>query len=74
MWKEIKMKTMGDYHDLYLKSVVLLLADVFKEFRKVRMENYELDLTWFSTSPGLDWDALLKFSKIVLELLSASVF
>ena len=61
---------MGEYHDLYLKSDVLLLADVFEEFRHVCMENYSLDPAWYYTSPGLSWDALLKDSKIILELLS----
>ena len=39
VWKEFKMKTMGDYHDLYLKTDVLLLADVFEEFRSICLEN-----------------------------------
>ena len=46
------MKTMGDYHDLYLKSDVLLLADVFEEFRRVCLENYDLDPAWYFTAPG----------------------
>ena len=61
---------MGEYHDIYLKSDVLLLADVFEEFRNVCMEHYSLDPAWYYTSPGLSWDALLKHSKIKLELLS----
>ena len=61
---------MGEYHDLYLKSDFLLLADVFEEFRNVCMENYSLDPAWYYTSLGLSWDALLKHSKIILELLS----
>ena len=40
VWKEFKMKTMGDYHDLYLKTDVLLLADVFEEFRSICLEKY----------------------------------
>ena len=64
VWKEFGIKNMGEYHDLYLKSDVLLLADVFEEFRNVCMENYSLD------PPGLSWDALLKHSKINLELLT----
>ena len=70
VWKEFEVKNMGEYHDLYLKSDVLLLADVFEEFRNVCMENYSLDPAWYYTSPGLSWDALLKHSKIFLELLS----
>ena len=70
IWKEFEIKNMGEYHDLYLKTDVLLLADVFEEFRKICMENYSLDPAWYYTSPGLSWDALLKYSKVQLELLS----
>ena len=64
------MKNLGEYHDLYLKSDVLLLTDVFEEFRNVCLENYSLYPAWYYTSPGLSWDALLKHSKIKLELLT----
>ena len=70
IWKEFEVKNLGEYHDLYLKSDVLLLADVFEEFRNVCLENYSLDPTWYYPSPGLSWDALLKHSKIKLELLT----
>ena len=70
IWKEFGMKNLGEYHDLYLKSDVLLLTDVFEEFRNVCLENYSLDPAWYYTSPGLSWDALLKHSKIKLELLT----
>ena len=70
IWKEFDMKTFGDYHDLYLNTDVLLLSDVFNEFREICLKNYELDPLWYYTAPGLSWDALLKHSKIKLELLS----
>ena len=70
IWKEFGVKNLGEYHDLYLKSDVLLLADVFEEFRNVCMENYSLDPAWYYTSPGLSWDALLKVSGVRLELLT----
>ena len=70
IWKEFGVKNLGEYHDLYLKSDVLLLTDVFEEFRNVCLENYSLDPAWYYTSPGLSWDALLKQSKIKLELLT----
>ena len=60
---------MGKYHDLYLKSDVLLIADVFEEFRILCLENYELDPVWYFTAPGLSWDAALKKTKVWLELL-----
>ena len=70
IWKEFGIKDLGEYHDLYLKSDVLLLADVFEEFRNVCMENYSLDPAWYYTSPGLSWNALLKVSGAKLELLT----
>ena len=70
IWKEFKIQNLGEYHDLYLKSDVLLLADVFEEFRNICLENYALDPAWYYTSPGLSWDALLKHSKVKLELLT----
>ena len=69
VWKEFGMKTMRDYHDLYQKTDVLLLADVFEEFRKVCLDNYQLDPAWYYTSPGLAWDACLKMTQVELELL-----
>ena len=70
VWKTFKMKTMRDYHDLYLKTDVLQLADVFENFRKICQKNYNLDPAWYYTTPGLAWDALLKFTNIKLELLA----
>ena len=70
VWKEFGIKNMGEYHDLYLKTDVLLLADVFEEFRNVCLSNYKLDPAWYYTSPGLSWDALLKHSGVKLELLT----
>ena len=70
IWKEFGMKNLGEYHDLYLKSDVLLLADVFEEFRNVCLKNYSLDPAWYYTSPGLSWDSLLKYSGVKLELLT----
>ena len=63
------MQTMGDYHYLYLKTDVLLLADVFENFRKKYLEYYGLDQAHYYTAPGLSWDAALKITKVNLELL-----
>ena len=65
-----KLKTLGDYHDLYLKTDVLLLADVFENFRDMSMENYSLDPCHFYTSPGLSWHAMLKMTGVCLELMT----
>ena len=65
-----KLKNMREFHDLYLKTDVILLADVFENFRKVCKKNYGLDPAWYYTSPGLAWDAMLKMTGIELDLLS----
>ena len=70
VWKEFDMKTMGDYHDLYLETDVLLLTDIFENFRDNCMKNYHLDPAWYFTAPGLAYDAALKMTKVNLELLS----
>ena len=61
---------MDEYHDIYLKADVSLLADIFENFRDVCIKNYKLDSAWYYTSPGLSWDALLKKTEIKLDLLS----
>ena len=61
---------MGDYHDLYLKTDVLLLADVFERFINTCLEYYGLDPCHYLSSPGLSWDAMLKMTGIELELIS----
>ena len=65
-----KLKNMGEYHNLYLKSDVLLLADVFEQFRKTCLESYKLDPCHYFTSPGLSWDAMLKMTDIKPDLMS----
>ena len=70
VWKTFNLKTMGEYHDLYLKSDILLLTDVFENFRKACQQYYGLDPAHYFTSPGLSWDAMLKMTKTELELIS----
>ena len=53
VWNTFKMNTMGDYHDLYLKTDVLLLADVFEKFINTCLEYYGLDPCQYFSSPGL---------------------
>ena len=70
VWNTFGCKTIRDYHDLYLKSDVLLLADVFENFRKTCLHHYKLDPAHYYTSPGLAWDACLKETGQHLQLLS----
>ncbi|CAB4033669.1 Gastrula zinc finger, partial [Paramuricea clavata] len=70
VWDHFKMKTMRDYHDLYLETDVLLLADVFENFRKTCLENYKLDPAHYISAPSLSWDAFLKQSGEEIELVS----
>ena len=70
VWRTFKMEYFKDYHELYNKVDVLLLADVFENFRNICLENYELDPAHYYTAPGLAWDAALKVTGVNLELLS----
>ena len=70
VWNAFDCTTLGDYHDLYNRTDVLLLADVFETFRKTCLRQYGLDPAHYYTSPGLSWDALLKKTGIELQLLT----
>ena len=70
VWETFGMTTLRDYHDLYNQSDVLLLADIFENFRDVCSDNYGLDPAWYYAAPGLAWDAALKITDVQLELLS----
>ena len=69
VWNTFNCQTLQDYHDLYLKTDVLLLADVFENFRKTCLKHYKLDPCHYYTAPGLAWDACLKETKQNLQLL-----
>ena len=69
VWTEFEIKNLGEYHDLYLKTDVILLANVFEAFREVCLKNYDLDPAHCFTAPGLAWKACLKKTKIRLELI-----
>ena len=70
VWNTFKMKTFKDYHKFYNETDVLLLADVFENFRNLCLKIYGLDPVYYFTAPGLAWDACLKMTNINLELLS----
>ncbi|CAH1101722.1 unnamed protein product [Psylliodes chrysocephalus] len=70
VWNVFKCQTLGSYSDLYLKSDVLMLCDIFENFRDVSLKAYKLDPAQYYTSPGLSWDAMLRYTKVELELLT----
>ena len=70
VWNTFHLKNMGEYHDLYLQTDILLLTDVFENFRKTCLTYYKLDPLHYITSPGLAWDAMLKMTGINLELIT----
>ena len=70
VFQAFQCRHLGDYHNLYLKSDVLLLADVFENFRNLCLEYYQLDPGHFYTAPGLSWAACLKMTGVELELLT----
>ena len=70
VWNTFNLQNMGEYHDLYLKTDILLLTDVFENFRKTCLTYYKLDPQHYITSPGLAWDAMLKMTGVYLELIT----
>lgn len=70
IWEKFNIKTLGDYADLYLRVDVCLLTIVFENFRETSLNLYKLDPANYFTAPGLSFDALLKYTKVKLELLT----
>ena len=70
VWKVFKIKNFGEYQDLYLKTDVLLLVDMFEKFVESCLNYYRLDPCHYFSSLGLSWDAMLKMTGIKLELIN----
>lgn len=68
VWKKFGLKTLGEYSDLYLKTDVLLLADVFENFRSTCLATHSLDPAHYFGAPGLSMDAMLKYTNVSIEL------
>ena len=60
VWDVFEIKNLGEYHDFYVQSDTLLLADVYENFRNMCFDKYELDPLYFVLATGLAWQACLK--------------
>ena len=69
IWDTFKIQNLSEYHDLYFKTDVLSLADVFENFRNLCLD-YKLDAAHYFSAPGLSWDATLKMLRVALKLLT----
>ena len=70
VFNKFNIKNLGEYHDLYVQSDTLLLADVFENFRNMCIDVYKLDLAYFLSAPGLASQACLRKTGMELELIS----
>ena len=70
VFNKFNIKNLGEYHDLYVQSDTILLADVFESFRNLCLNTYELDPANFFSLQGLAWHACLKKTGVKLELIS----
>ena len=70
VWNAFGCKTLIDYHNLYLKADVLILADAFEKFRDFFLTNHQIDPAYCYSAPGLTWQCGFKYTDIELDLLS----
>lgn len=70
VWHTFQCRTLSEYSDIYLLSDVLLLADIFENFRNISLQNYKLDPAQYMTAPALSRDAMLRKTWVILELLT----
>lgn len=68
IWDTFKIGNMREYTHLYLKTDVLLLADIFENFRDNCIKMYEIDPAHYYTLPGYSWDCMLKHTQVQIEL------
>ena len=67
VWGVFEINNLGEYHDLYVQSDTLLLADVYENFRNMCLDKYGLDPVYFVSVLGLAWQACLKKTRVKLD-------
>ena len=67
MWKHFNIKSLGEYHDLYLMTDVYLLTDGFENFRDMCLNYYGLDPAYYLTLPNYSWNAFLSLTGAKLQ-------
>ena len=70
VWDIFEIRNLDEYHDLFVQTDTLLLADVYEKFRDKCIGIYKLDCSYFFSAPGLAWQVCLKITNINLELLT----
>ena len=70
VYDRLKLRNLGEWADIYLKTDVLLLCSIFENFRDVTLREFQLDPAHFYSAPGLSWSAMLRMSKVELQLLT----
>ena len=70
VWEVFEIRDLGEYHNLFVRTDTLLLADVSENFRNMCLEIYGLDPVYFVSAPELAWQACLKKTEVKLELLT----
>ena len=70
VWEVFGIRNLGEYHNWYVQTDTLLLADIFENFRNMCLNKYEFDPVYFVSAPGLAWQACLKKTGVKLKLLT----
>ena len=70
VWDVFEIRNLGEYYDLRVPTDTLLLSDVYEKVRDKCIEIYGIDPSYFSSAPGLAWQACLKIKNVNLELLT----
>ena len=70
VYRSFEIKNLGKYHELYLRSDVILLTNVFENFRKVCLEIYELNPAKSISAPGFELQTALKKTEVELNLVT----